>query len=413
MLVTGVQTCALPICRSSEITNCLFKPRVISIGPYHHGKNCLAKMERHKSRFLQDFLSRDASRSLEHHQNKVKMMEQMIRDDYKTKFDLTSDQFVDMMILDGCFILELLIKIYNHTPDEIFKNESLLPYIKTDLLMIENQVPFLVLEILYGDPRNYRGPIPTINQLLAYYFWDMKDDLWRYEGPSHHSLLHSYHQLFIFPPLGDKKAILAQPKRRKSTKFCVLHRFSDIPSAEELEKAGVVFKAKKAVDFLDITFHGKVLEMPVLSVDEPFLLLLINLVMFEVFGRVDIMNNYCYFMSSLLQYPDDVVVLRKHGIIESNLMTDMSLTNLFFQLQSFRSNPPINPVYFLGLIEDLRQFRDRSETTWNDILGYYAYRMWSIIEFLWFSFWAVLYFLSPIIGLGVVIMGIVVLIKTW
>ncbi|XP_078161824.1 UPF0481 protein At3g47200-like [Carex rostrata] len=367
-------------------------------------------MERHKSRFLQDFLSRDASRSLEHHQNKVKMMEQIVRDDYETKFDLTSDQFVDMMTLDGCFILELLIKIYNHTPDEIFKNESLLPYIKTDLLMIENQVPFLVLEILYGDPSNYGGPIPTINQLLSYYFWDMKDDLWRYEGPLHHSLLHSYHQLFIFPPLGNKKAILAQPKRRKSTKFGAVRTIFNIPSAQELEKAGVVFKAKKTVDFLDITFHGKVLEMPVLSMDEPFLLLLINLVMFEAFGRVDIMNNYCYFMSSLIQNPDDVVVLIKHGIIESNLMTEASLTNLFSPLHSFRSNPPRNSLYFLGLIEDLRQFRDRSEITWHYILRYYAYRMWSIIEFLWFSFLAVLYLIFPIIGLGVIIMCIVVLI---
>ncbi|KAF3341273.1 hypothetical protein FCM35_KLT10117 [Carex littledalei] len=160
---------------SSDITNCVFTPQVISIGPYHHGKNCLAKMERHKSRFLQDFLSRDFGRSLEHHRNKLKKMEQMLRDDYETKFDLTSDQFVDMMILDGCFILELFIKIYNHTRDhEIFKNESLLRYIKTDLLMIENQVPLLVLEILHGNQRKYGVPIPTINQLLAYYFWDMK-----------------------------------------------------------------------------------------------------------------------------------------------------------------------------------------------------------------------------------------------
>ncbi|XP_078161822.1 UPF0481 protein At3g47200-like [Carex rostrata] len=371
-------------------------------------------MERHKSRFLQDFLSRDGSRSLEHYRNKVKMMEQMLRDDYETKFDLTSDQFVDMMILDGCFILELLIKIYNHTPDEIFKNESLLQYIKIDLLMIENQVPLLVLEILHGNPRNYKGPIPTINQLLAYYFWDIKNALWRYEGCSHHSLLHSYYQFFIFPSLGDKRSILAEPKERKSTKFgVVVHSSPSIPSAQELEKVGVVFKAKKTIDFLDITFHEKVLEMPVMSVDEQFLLLFINLVMFEIVsGRDDIMKGYCYFMRYLLRYPGDVAVLRKHGIIKSHLMTDESLTYLFSRLNLQFELCGAQPLYFMGLMEDLRQFRDRAKTTWHDIQGYYAERIMHIIEVLWFSLSAVLIlFIFPIFCVVGVIICIVAFIK--
>ncbi|KAF3341272.1 hypothetical protein FCM35_KLT10116 [Carex littledalei] len=124
--------------------------------------------------------------------------------------------------------------------------------------------------------------------------------------------------------------------------------------------------------------------MPILSVDEPFLLLFINLVMFErVAARDDIMKGYCYFMRYLLQYPGDVAVLRKHGIIKSHLMTDESLTDLFCRLKDFQSICGEQPLYFLGLVEDLRQFRDRAEMTWHDILGHYGELIQGILVFLW------------------------------
>ncbi|KAJ4776379.1 hypothetical protein LUZ62_060636 [Rhynchospora pubera] len=350
----------------SEAASYFFRPRAVYIGPYHHGKSCLAQMEKHKSRFLEDFLSRDTSTSLEDYRNEVKKRwKQSLMNDYYdlAEFDLTRDELVDIMIMDGCFILELLIKTYNQTADEIFENEKLLRYIKTDLLMFENQVPLFVLEMLYKDA------IPTIEELLGYYFWGTKDDPSMYEKKSLDpagSLLQSYNQLYIFPRSDEGKPKHVYPQGiygeiytknrpwllgRCSTSFA-----GHVPSAQHLEEAGVVFKAKRSANFLDITFHEGVLEIPVLSIDEPFLLSFVNLVMFDFHVNCgSVMESYCHFMACLMYTRDDVAILQKHGILEGKFINDLD----WWWLSHYFGRPFYNlPVghYFAYLFDELWLF---------------------------------------------------------
>ncbi|KAJ4775492.1 hypothetical protein LUZ62_059749 [Rhynchospora pubera] len=358
--------------RKSDATDYFFTPRVVSIGPYHHGKSCLAKMESHKSRFVKDFLSRDSSRSFEQYQHELKeILERRTNsDEYDaTKFDLTRDEFVDIIILDGCFILEFLIKIYNHTPDEIFKDEALLRYIVVDLLMFENQVPLFVLHMLRGDRQNYKGPIPTIEELLAYYFWGKKHDPWIYESyMSPRSLLQLYNQLFILPRSDDGKLKYEYPRGN----YWEIYDGNPIsmgnsamktygPSAQQLEKAGAIFRAKKSANFLDITFHEGVLEIPVLSMDEQFLLFFVNLAAFDLHvGFRCVMESYCRVMACLLETSTDVAILRKHGIIESKFMTDQNWHDLFDRFGKF-DDIMTGQNYFASLFEDLWYFCARPE----------------------------------------------------
>ncbi|KAJ4802500.1 hypothetical protein LUZ62_015066 [Rhynchospora pubera] len=343
-----------------------FTPRVVSIGPYYHGKSCLAKMDRHKSRFLEEFLSHYTSRSLEHYQNELKnrLVKQSFKDEYYDEDNLTRDELVDIMILDGCFILEFLIKIYNHIPDEIFQDETLLQYIKTDLLMFENQIPLFVLEMLYEDP------IPTIEELLGYYFWGTKDDPSMYEkhlNPCSLSLLQYYNNLFIFPRSDDGKAKRVYSQGNYGEQFgkdtrpvtCYLLGLSQAPSAQQLEKAGVVIRAKRSTNFLDITFHEGVLEMPILSIDEPFVLFFVNLLMFDL--HVDyhyVMESYCRFMACLTKTSNDVAILRKHGILEGKFITDEDWIHLMHWIgQPDHLLPKWH--YFANLFDDLLLFCNR------------------------------------------------------
>ena len=67
-----------------------------------------------------------------------------------------ADIFLQLMILDGCFMLEILRNaahvLDDYAPnDPIFSDHGRLhvvPYIKRDMLMLENQLPMLVLEKL-------------------------------------------------------------------------------------------------------------------------------------------------------------------------------------------------------------------------------------------------------------------------
>lgn len=104
--------------------NC-FVPKIISIGPFHYGDKELQIMEEHKTRYLVRLLEsgrRENEKVVEESASKVqrkairledlaesmRLIEQKTRERYSEDFDVTSDDFVQMMVTDGCFVLELL-----------------------------------------------------------------------------------------------------------------------------------------------------------------------------------------------------------------------------------------------------------------------------------------------------------------
>lgn len=135
-----------------------YKPQIISFGPYHHGDEYLLPMEDHKHRALLHFLKR-SKKPLEYYISSLMEVIQDLKaayDSLEEKWKLDTDAFLKMMILDGSFMLETLRTatqtMDDYAPnDPIFSNHGRLyfmPYIKRDMLMLENQLPILVLEKL-------------------------------------------------------------------------------------------------------------------------------------------------------------------------------------------------------------------------------------------------------------------------
>ncbi|KAK1270325.1 UPF0481 protein [Acorus gramineus] len=100
--------CRVPAC-IKDLNSKAYKPQVVSFGPYHHGKDQLMLMEEHKQRALLQFLRR-CKKPFE---DFVKPMEKVAGDLFEAyeRLDerwMDRDRFLQMMILDGCFMLEIL-----------------------------------------------------------------------------------------------------------------------------------------------------------------------------------------------------------------------------------------------------------------------------------------------------------------
>ncbi|KAF5933233.1 hypothetical protein HYC85_029404 [Camellia sinensis] len=87
-----------------------YEPEVVAIGPYHHGKDNLKLMEEHKLRYLKQLLNRRNETSAERYIMAMRESEQKARKSYADPISLDSNKFVEMMLLDSCFIVELLRK---------------------------------------------------------------------------------------------------------------------------------------------------------------------------------------------------------------------------------------------------------------------------------------------------------------
>ncbi|KAF2300789.1 hypothetical protein GH714_015809 [Hevea brasiliensis] len=139
------------------------------------GKDHLLEFEDHKWLFLEKFLSRSSAsgRGLRHYLSRLRKEEVDIINYYSDVIPMSSDDFVEMILLDGCFIIELLIHLNQggdiiDDDDPIFTRPWLIPILIRDLLKLENQLPFFVLDFLYqisgigNDMDKKLGPLPIL-----------------------------------------------------------------------------------------------------------------------------------------------------------------------------------------------------------------------------------------------------------
>ncbi|KAI5355001.1 hypothetical protein L3X38_007896 [Prunus dulcis] len=109
-------------------------------------------MEEHKKRYLQEFLCRTKV-SLEDCIKKIRDQEVRLRSCYAETNGFSSDEFVRIILVDAAFIIELLLKHNFRTPrkenDRIFNKPVMFLDLMTDMQLLENQLPFFILEELF------------------------------------------------------------------------------------------------------------------------------------------------------------------------------------------------------------------------------------------------------------------------
>ncbi|KAF8010407.1 hypothetical protein BT93_J1128 [Corymbia citriodora subsp. variegata] len=234
-------------------------------------------MEEHKLRARHRFLQRSRM-SFKDFMNSLRKVELELKDSYnalnlKGKEGM-DDQFLELMIMDGCFMLEIMRtatgKENGYAPnDPIFSTHSYItPYIRRDMLMLENQLPMLVLY-----------------QLVAAY--DGKED---------------QHKI--------------------------------IRSATELDMAGIRFKTSKTNSLKDISFAGGKLKLPVIMVDDAFKSNFLNLMTFERLhiGAGTGVTSYVVFMDDIINDKRDVALLHAEGIIQNSIGSNEAVAELFNSL---------------------------------------------------------------------------------
>ena len=134
-----------------------YTPMLISIGPFHPFDENLETMEMHKAAYLRDFIAR-VEIELDKFESIIKEMEETIRCCYAetSSRSMSSDNFVKMILQDAIFILELFLRYStgiwdrDRPGDPVLTSRRTFPLLMRDLVLLENQLPFIVLEKLYN-----------------------------------------------------------------------------------------------------------------------------------------------------------------------------------------------------------------------------------------------------------------------
>ncbi|KAF7120836.1 hypothetical protein RHSIM_Rhsim13G0106600 [Rhododendron simsii] len=375
-----------------EINGKAYHPLILSIGPYHYGKPHLNMIEEHKWKFLGELLARTPpdGLKLDGYLKIIAPLETRIRDCYSEFIDINTFDLIKMMVLDGLFIIELISRVGNVAPsdrdDPIFNMAWIFPFLMRDLLRLENQIPFFVLQTLFESTRVTRscGDDQTLAKLILgcfNYIVERSDGvLERFRDLEGKHLLDFFRLSFI-PPHPP------QPKPRKKAN-CFIARKNDIPllqlipSAKKLDKAGIKFEAKKGDTFLEIRFHNGVLEIPQISIDDFTTWFLLNSVVFEQCYKhcSKHMTAYACFIGCLISNPSDAGFLGDRKIVENYVGTDKELAHFFNDLGKDVSFDIANN-YLSKVFEDVNEYqRNGWHVQWAGFKYTYFQTPWSFIS---------------------------------
>ncbi|KAI3467669.1 hypothetical protein Pfo_024332 [Paulownia fortunei] len=369
--------------RVTDLDNKAYKPQAVSLGPYHHDEHHLKPMEEHKHRALLHFIKRSAT-PLQAYLLALEEVVQELKDAYD-QLDLKwlhdTGAFLKLMILDGCFILEIIrmARFDDYAPnDPIFSHHGLLyvlPFLKRDMLLLENQVPLLVLIKLLEVENKKSQPDENVNKLVLKFF-----NPGHYGGHTGKCL----HLLDVY-----RKSLLYEPHRSR-VRLRSRHRYHAvdgdiIPSATELGEAGIRFKRSRTRSLKDISFKGNTLSLPVIVVDEETKSTLLNLIAFERFhvGAGSEVTSYIFFLDSLVKGSKDVSLLRSRGIICNALGTDEDVAKLFNLLRTEVVVDPessLDRVYRMVSKKLRNRFKKRLHEWQADLVQTYFRSPWAVVS---------------------------------
>ncbi|XP_072968487.1 UPF0481 protein At3g47200-like [Typha angustifolia] len=377
----------------------LYEPMVIAIGPYHHGREHLQALEKHKWRFLRDLLSRSTTEtSLEALLGKMKALEREARRSYSESIRLTSKEFVKMMLLDGCFIIEFFLKF--HERDFVNNTFPGVQYIHLDLLLLENQIPFFVIEelfeLVFGGTAENRET-PSLIELIRHIHMESGDvNMHSRTLPPPAKILHLLHLYYHWvvpaavkpsrsdhhsPPLERLFSCFPSMKSEKPERSHKPTLF--IASTTELLEAGVTFRKKASPrHMLDITFRNGVMEIPFNHIDDNSKPILTNLVAFEqsILDAPRNITSFSLLMDSLINTEKDVAILQRCDIIDHFLGSEEEVARFFNQLCE-HAVIDLSDHYFSELFSEVNFYRDSKWHSYRARLVHdYFSNPWAILS---------------------------------
>ncbi|KAF5468172.1 hypothetical protein F2P56_012348 [Juglans regia] len=293
-----------------------FIPDAFSLGPIHHGHPNMRSTEKFKVMYLHGLITRISSPDTRKKRvidlvNSIKDVEREAREYYAEPIEYTPEEFVKILVLDGCFIIELFRKKayeeLREQDDPIFSTSCMLQFLYHDLILLENQVPWIVLERLFNVTiqQTYNDAL----LLLAIRFFGSTfspipppTTILPLEGVKH-----------IVDLL--RKWLVSSSKEEESNS----EYWEVMPSTTALVEAGIKLVKGTSESILDVEFNDGILKIPPLFSQETTETVFRNLICFEqCYPNCESrLSSYAVLIGNLINTRKDMDILCENEIIDS------------------------------------------------------------------------------------------------
>ncbi|XP_054783118.1 UPF0481 protein At3g47200-like [Prosopis cineraria] len=334
-----------------------YTPFLVSIGPFHHRSQTLGPMQQDlKLSYLIKFVKRaHQQNSLHDYGDVVRCEEDKIRRCYSEPIPMESDDFVNMILTDACFIIELFVAGFLADSSESNEDAYLLKRwpradIMRDLILLENQIPFFVLEDLFNlaFPSGLNDGRISFQELTYKNFLSYRSCV--YPPTNEYGkrfLLYSYfEEHHLTPPNADggKQVkhlcdmlrafyVPTNPPARSSIDPNMTTKCSC--TANELNEAGLKFEVHQDKGIFELECSEGVFKMPVIVINAMTEIMLRNVVAFEqchhYFTNYHV-TDYMFLLFNLIKTGKDVEILVEKEIMENILGDNDDVATMIIKL---------------------------------------------------------------------------------
>ncbi|XP_020165094.2 UPF0481 protein At3g47200 [Aegilops tauschii subsp. strangulata] len=321
----------------------VFKPQTVSLGPFHHDDKDLKPMEEHKLRAVRHLLRRDSKLTLG---GLVAAMETVADEPEDAYMNLGDEwrgeenrgKFLEMMITDGCFLLEVMRmaiggkgsipKDYEHG-DPVFSWHGIQhigPFVQRDMLLVENQLPLRLLEKIVAVEEGTSPSAASINSMVLKFL--EREDAPEGTGLGLHPLdIYRTSRLKGTSQVKNNGKGLQRGVNMTSApmEVGIFRSQKVVPrSAWKLSEAGIRFLPSKTGCLDDIQLDNGRLYMPKVHMDDSTAYRIHNMMAFEAMHirTGNDVTAYVLFVKDLISSADDVRLLGRKGILEHDLADD-------------------------------------------------------------------------------------------
>ncbi|XP_057547432.1 UPF0481 protein At3g47200-like [Amaranthus tricolor] len=336
-----------------------YEPHFISIGPYHHGSPSLQASEQLKLLALNSLIGNSGTHkiSVDKLISVLHSIEHDVRESYSEEIGLSSEKFVEMMLLDGCFIVHLFKELNENDFNSclsLLPKRWMLPVVRRDLITLENQLPMIVLKTIYKETRSNSNKETSLERLVLNFINPLMrreknvleqcimDLTTSNKDKCYHHLLDVFHS-----SLSLRKA-----NRGKEPH---MHR-----SITELKESGIKIRVREDTQLLDIKFKNGVLRIPGLQMDNHTGSVLRNIVAYEQCHhdcKPD-MTAYLFFLDKLINSADDVGLMHYEGVIQHSLGSNKQVAKLVNNL-CVEVEYDGNESYLCDVVESINLYSGR------------------------------------------------------
>ncbi|KAK2420762.1 hypothetical protein QL285_031462 [Trifolium repens] len=286
-----------------------YTPKIISIGPFHNprGSNSnnknLYEMEELKLKYLKGFLNR-TKLHVDDLIFKVQEWENKIRNCYAGLVSFDSNDFLKIIIVDACFIIEYFLRWMENDPI-LLLTSYLFDDIFRDLILLENQLPFFVLEGIY-KLANINLELPSFITITTDYF-------------QHFNLQNINSERLCPKHFTDLIRIFLIPLSFYCDQQKIENTNKNVYSVSQLSEAGLKFEVSESKCLLDWKLDKGVFKIPCFLIHDYTERYMRNIMAFELLHIINSSSRYIsqYFniLDFLINTEKDVSILVAKKII--------------------------------------------------------------------------------------------------